>query len=278
MIGNMSEKEISLWEEAFRNIGQLLLQKISPMAGSKEAARFLERGASGDKTFLIDRLAENIVIEYLKGMEEKGFSFTLISEECGIKRFGGESPVNILLDPLDGSNNAKRGIPYFSTSIALLKGNKLQDLQIGYVINLSSAMEYLAIKNRGAWCNNTRLQCDGEKEDIDMLAFEASVPGRDIERILPLLKRARKVRCFGSIAIDLSLVASGAIDILLIATPSRSFDFAAGLLILQEAGGIITDMKGNDIGHFPPGLGVTCPLIASANPELHRRALNIIHG
>jgi len=273
------EKEIYLWEKTFRKIGHLLLEEITPMAGSKEASRFLERGASGDKTFLIDRVAEDIVVASLKEMEEKGFSFTLISEECGIKKFGTEeSDINILLDPLDGSNNAKRGIPCFSTSIALLKGDTLRDLRVGYVINLSSGAEYMAIKNRGAWRNQRRLRCNGETKEIDMLAFEASVPGRDLVKILPVLKRARKIRCFGSIAIDLALIASGAIDILLIATPSRSFDFAAGLLILQEAGGVLTDMEGNDIGHLPPGLGVTRPLLAAANPDLHRRVLNILNG
>lgn len=264
-----------LWINVLREIGEDLLKEIPSMAGGTDASIFLRRGASGDKTFFIDKVAEDIVIKHLETLREKGYGFTLVSEECGIRRFGEESNTYVLLDPLDGSNNAKRGVPYFSTSIAILEGDRLEDIVLGYVIDLPSGIEYWAVRGGGAWCDGARINCR-KGEDIDMVAFEASVPSRDIYRLLPLLKSARKVRCLGSIALDLALMATGAVDILAIATPSRSFDFASGMLILQEAGGLITDTEGNDIGGIKASLGRTVSLIAAANQALHQKALTLL--
>lgn len=263
------------WLDLFRKTGKDLLRAVPPVAGRADASVRLRRGASGDQTFFIDEVAENIVIEAMEKAALEGTGFTLISEECGIKRLGPESNITILLDPLDGSNNAKRGIPYYATSIAALDGERMENLLAGYVIDLPSGKEYWAIRGEGAWCDGEKIRCRGG-EEIDMLAFEASAPSRDIERLFPLLTSARKVRCLGAIALDLALMASGALDILAVATPSRSFDYAAGMLILREAGGIITDPEGKGIGGISAGLERTVPLIAASNESLHQKALRIL--
>lgn len=264
------------WIGVLRRIGRNLLEKIPQIAGSAEASVMIGRGAGGDQTFLIDETAEKIIIETLEKTAGKATGFTLISEECGIKQYGAESNIRILIDPIDGSNNAKRGVPYYAVSIAVLNGNRLKDLVAGYVLDLSSGKEYWAIKGDGAWCNGKRIECHGN-EELEMVAFEASVPAKDIDTILPVLRSARKVRCLGAVALDLAIMASNAIDLLLVATPSRSFDFAAGMLILQEAGGIITDMDGGDIGGINAGLERTVPLIAAANKNLHSKAVELLH-
>jgi len=263
------------WIGVLRGIGKTLLEKIPQIAGSADASVSIGRGASGDQTFLIDETAERIIIGALEKTADKGTGFTLISEECGIKEYGAESNVLILVDPIDGSNNAKRGVPYYAVSIAVLNGKRLEDLLAGYVLDLSSGKEYWAIKGEGAWCNGKRIECHGS-EELDMVAYEASVPKKDIDTILPALRSARKVRCLGAIALDLAIMANGAIDLLLVATPSRSFDFAAGMLILKEAGGIITSMDGSDISGINAGLERTVPLIAAANKNLHSKAVELI--
>ncbi|MBI5755990.1 MAG: hypothetical protein HZA12_03615 [Nitrospirae bacterium] len=263
------------WIDFFRSLRKSLLAAVPQIAGSADAAVRLRRGASGDQTFFIDEMAEKIVVKAMEEIAQQGAGFTLISEECGIKRFGPEGNINILLDPLDGSNNAKRGVPYYATSIAVLDGYKLENLLVGYVIDLSTGKEYWAIRGEGAWCNGERIVCRGG-ETFDMVVFEASVPAKDIERMLPLLTSAGKVRCLGAIALDLALLACGAIDILAVATPSRSFDYAAGMLILKEAGGVITDMEGGDIGGTSAGLERTVPLVAATNRALHKRAVDLI--
>ena len=265
------------WVEELRKTGKKLLEIIPRVAGSADASVKLRRGASGDQTFYIDEMAEKIVVEAIEKISQNGISFTLISEECGIKRFGTENNIKILLDPIDGSNNAKRGVPYYATSIAILDGERLRDILVGYVVDLSSNKEYWAIRGEGAWCNGERIICRSSDE-FDMVAFEASVPAKDIERLMPLLKSSRKVRCLGAIALDLALMGAGAIDVTAIGTPSRSFDYAAGMLILKEAGGIITDIEGGGIGDISAGLERTVPLIASANKVLHQNALKLING
>lgn len=267
----------SQWVEQLQKIGKSLINTIPVIAGSANASIKLGRGASGDQTFFIDETAEKIVVDAIEKIAQDGISFTLISEECGIKRFGAESDIRILLDPIDGSNNAKRGVPYYATSIAILDGGRLEDIMTGYVVDLSSNKEYWAIRGEGAWCNGEGIKCSNT-EEFDMVAFEASTPSKDVDRLLPLLKSSRKVRCLGAIALDLALMGAGAIDVTAIATPSRSFDYAAGMLILKEAGGIITDMEGRDIGYISAGLERTVPLIASANKVLHQKALKLIAG
>ena len=263
------------WIEVLRGIGKNLLERVPQIAGSADASIKIGRGAGGDQTFLIDEIAEKIVIEALDKVAGEGVGFTLISEECGIRQYAPESNIHILVDPLDGSNNAKRGVPYYATSIAVLDGNKLENLLAGYVVDLSSGKEYWAIRGEGAWGNGKRIECRGS-EGSEMVAFEASAPAKDIDKILPVLKSARKIRCLGAIALDLAIMANGAIDLLLVATPSRSFDFAAGMLILKEAGGIITDMDGGDITAINAGLERTVPLIAATNNSLLTKAIKII--
>ncbi|HAS17295.1 MAG TPA: hypothetical protein DCR39_05265, partial [Nitrospiraceae bacterium] len=189
----------SQWVEELRKTGKKLLEIIPRVAGSADASVKLRRGASGDQTFYIDEMAEKIVVEAVEKISQNGISFTLISEECGIKKFGTENNIKILLDPIDGSNNAKRGVPYYATSIAILDGERLRDILVGYVVDLSSNKEYWAIRGEGSWCNGERIICRSSDE-FDMVAFEASVPAKDIERLMPLLKSSRKVRCLGAIA------------------------------------------------------------------------------
>ncbi len=265
----------SHWIEVLQGIGKNLLEKIPQMAGSTDASVRIRRGASGDQTFLIDETAEKLIIESLDKIAGEGIGFTLISEECGIKQYGTGNNIHVLVDPLDGSNNAKRGVPYYATSIAVLDGNKLENLLAGYVVDLSSGKQYWAVRGEGAWCNGERIQCR-TGEGIDIVAFEASHPAKDIDRILPVLKSARKIRCLGAIALDLAIMANNAIDLLLVATPSRSFDFAAGMLILKEAGGVITDMDGGSITGISAGLERTVPLIAANNHSLLSKAIEII--
>ena len=106
--------------------------------------------------------------------------------------------------------------------------------------------------------------------------YEASSPRTDIPRILPLLQAAKRTRCFGSTALDLAYLASGAISVFATGTASRAFDYAAGMLILEEADGVITDLAGDSLDYIVVGLDGTVPLLASANEKLHVWALNVL--
>ncbi|MBI5197626.1 MAG: inositol monophosphatase, partial [Nitrospirae bacterium] len=191
----------------------------------------------------------------------------------------GSSCLRLLVDPVDGSNNAKKGIPYCAVSIAVLQGDRLKDLWVGYVLDLVSGKEYYAVRGEGAYLREKsqerRLSASAETE-IETVAFEASAPAVDLPKIIPLLTSGRKVRCLGAIALDLALMAAGALDVVAMASPSRSFDFAAGTLILREAGGVITDFRGGGLDDIYGGLEKTRPLLAAANLEMHRKALKLV--
>jgi len=262
------------WLEIFKGIGNKMREGLSVILAREGGRVPLGRGAGGDKTFPVDKWAEDIILAALAEAHNLGESFTLISEELGIRKFG-EGEKIVLVDPVDGSNNAKSGIPFFSTSLALLNGETLATLAVGYVLNLAAGDEFWAIRAQGAYKNGVRIRTS-PSEGLVIAAYEASSPKADLPRILPLLSQAKRTRCFGSTALDLSYLAAGAISVFATATASRAFDYAAGMLILEEADGVITDLTGISLDHVKVGLERTVPLLASANERLHVTALNML--
>ncbi len=262
------------WLDVFKDIGRQLRVGIADFLSREGGLVPLGKGAGGDKTFPVDKWAEDIVIAALEKAHREGESFTLISEELGIRKFG-EGEAIVLVDPIDGSNNAKSGMPFFSTSIALLNGAKLSDLCVGYIVNLAVGDEFWAVRAQGAYKNGRRIRTSAS-EGITIVAYEASSPGTDIPKLMPLIKQARRTRCFGSVALDLAYLAAGALSLLVVANPARPFDYAAGMLILEEADGVITDINGMTIDAVDAGLERAVPLIASANERLHARALETL--
>ncbi len=264
------------WLEVFQAIGRKMCKGMDEFLSREGGTVALGKGAGGDRTFPVDKWAEDMVIAALEEVHQSGESFTLISEEAGVKKFGDGDTI-VLVDPIDGSNNAKNGVPFYATSIALLSGNKLSDLGVGYVMNLASGDEFWAVRGRGAYKNGSRIRTPGT-DSITIAAYEASNPATDLPRILPLLQAAKRTRCFGSTALDLAYLASGAISVFATATPSRTFDYAAGMLIVEEADGVITDLEGISLDHITAGLDRTVPLLASKNDVTHARVLAMLAG
>jgi myo-inositol-1(or 4)-monophosphatase len=254
-----------------RKIGKRLLKEIPLIRQIPFTDTALGVGAAGDKTFLIDKKAEEIVIA---GLDETGEALTVISEEVGIKdiRGGGKKA---LIDPIDGSKNAISGIPFFCTSIAIVDGNTLGDIVLAYVVNLISGDEFWAEKGKGAFLNAKRIYA--QKDDVFyLIAYEAQSPSTDIPKIMPLLSKSRKTRCLGATALDLAYLALGAVSIFVTPSLSRSFDFAGGWLLAREAGGIFTDIKGNSIETLEVSLKKSSSLLVSGNENLHEKALRLL--
>lgn len=262
------------WLEIFKGIGKKMRDGLSVILAQEGGKVPLGRGAGGDNTFPVDKWAEDIVLAALEKAHQQGESFTLVSEELGIRKFGDGKKI-VLVDPIDGSNNAKTGIPFFSTSLALLNDETLSTLAVGYIINLAVGDEFWAVRGQGAFQNGKRIRT-AATQGITIVAYEASSPKADLPRIMPLLGEARRTRCFGSTALDLAYLASGAISVFATAAASRAFDYAAGMLILEEADGVITDLEGTSLDHIVVGLGRTVPLLASKNDATHVQALNVL--
>lgn len=259
------------WLELFKGIGRRMREGLSFIMEKEGGSIPLGKGAGGDKTFPVDKWAEDIIIAALERAQAEGEAFTLISEELGVRTFG-EGEKIVLVDPIDGSNNAKSGIPFFSTSLALLDGKTLDRLAVGYVVNLAAGHEFWAVRGKGAYKNGATIATP-ETPGVTIVAYEASAPAHDIPRIMPLLALARRTRCFGSTALDLCYLASGGVSVFATATASRAFDYAAGMLILKEAGGVITALDGSALDHVVAGLHRTVPLLAGKNGAAHAAAL-----
>lgn len=254
-----------------RDIGKQLLKEIPFLKHRPINQTAISIGASGDKTFLIDKKAEEIIIS---GLEASGESLSIVSEERGLEdiRGGGKK---VLVDPIDGSKNAVAGIPFYCSSIAVADGNTIGDIELSYIINLINGDEFWAEKDKGAFLNGERIYTQKGRE-FYLIAYETPSPKKDIPRIIPLLSRSMKTRCLGATALDLAYLAYGSISIFVNPSFSRSFDFGGGWLIVKEAGGIFTDIDGNPVEHIEVSLKKSVSLLASGNEKLHREALRLL--
>lgn len=256
--------------ENLRQIGKRLFAELGKTRLKPFASESLGKGAGGDKTFPIDKKAEDIIIGSLEALNEP---LSIISEEAGIEEIKGGGK-RVLIDPIDGSKNAITGIPFYCTSIAVADSDNIGSISLAYVINLLTGDEFWAEKGSGAFFNAERIHT--QKDDIFyLIAYEAQSPKNDIPRMMKLFAEAWRTRCLGATALDLAYLAYGAISVFITPSPSRSFDFAAGYLLIKEAGGVFTDIKGNSIEDAEITLKKSSPLLASGSRQLHENALRL---
>jgi myo-inositol-1(or 4)-monophosphatase len=225
------------------------------------------RGAGGDQSLVIDRRAEDVVFEGLEALHAQGHSFTAISEERGEVVFGdGRSDVRVVIDPIDGSLNAKRMIPTCALSVAVASGETMEDVALGYVYDFGSEEEYVAKFREGAEVNGVPLDPEDVGRGLEVVGLEASRP----EWIAPVAKQlegdALKVRIIGSIAISLCYVAASRFDGMATTNICRSVDAAAAQLIAREAGAFVSVLGHAGI-EAPLDLDARFRLAAARTPE-----------
>jgi myo-inositol-1(or 4)-monophosphatase len=261
----------------FRAIAADVRAAVVPEAGTASGRRVVGTGAGGDQTVYLDQLAEEIVVRHLEQAYRSGFRFRLISEELGERDFGGETL--ILADPLDGSFNAKLGLPYYAVVLAATQGDRFQDVALGFVENLVTGDEFLGIRDGGAFRGSRPLAAQPppfDGESIPLVQFDAPSGVEPRERAMPIFARAEKIRQLGSAALNLCHTALGGIALQVTPAPVRAFDLAAPLLILREAGGIATDFSGNPIESTSVRLDSRTTLLASLSAQIHAYALNLL--
>ena len=191
-------------------------------------------GMGGDETTAIDAAAEAAVVDVLAGA---GIAFTLVSEELGEKRFGdGTGSLRVVLDPIDGSLNAKRGIPFFAVSIAVAEGPAMEDVFFAYVHDYGSDEEWTARRGEGVSVNGRPLAGPGPKDEIEILVLEATRTDLVAEMVPELIGFAYRTRVFGSLALSLCHLAAGRVDAVCSLKPARSVDIAAAQLVVRERG------------------------------------------
>jgi len=202
--------------------------------GFAERSRETGRGEGGDMTLAIDRAVEDAVLDEI---EHFGVGVSAVSEERGRLEVAGGGPALLVIDPIDGSLNAKRRLRPYSLSIAVAGGETMADVAFGYVADLSSEDEWWAGRGEGAFFGDDRLAAQSDPE-LEILGVESARPELVAQASEALAATgARRLRMIGSIALSLCHVASGRFDALVSLRPCRSVDAAAGQLLVREAGG-----------------------------------------
>lgn len=248
-------------------------KSIKKMVGDPASGAVMKMGADGTPTKEIDGRAEEAVIGVL---ERSGVSFAILSEEMGRKEIGKKPRYFLHLDPLDGTFNAIAGIPFYSVSIYISRAS----CSFGYVFDLAHAVKFYAERGRGAWT-----EFGGTKSSLAVsttstlhnFSVSAYTLRPNTGRIVDLGDVVRRVRTLGSTSLELCLVAAGRLDAFVdLRGGLRLVDVAAGSLIVEEAGGIVTDDRGDRIS-FNGDMWQKAEFLAS-NGLFHREILDLIGG
>jgi myo-inositol-1(or 4)-monophosphatase len=225
----------------------------------------LRQGEGGDETTTIDAAAEDAVVARLEAL---GADFVLVSEELGERVFGAGGPTRVIVDPIDGSVNAKRGIPFFSLSLAVAEGSTMEDVIFGYVYDFGAREEWVAGRGSGARLNDLPLDGPPPKDPIEILSFEATTTAYIAERASSMLGVAERLRVMGSLALSLCHLAAGRVDAVCSLKPARSIDIAAAQLLVRERGYAIELFEDPPLAAAPLDLEGRSRLVAAATPAL----------
>src|ERR671922_984666 len=226
-----------------------------------------ERGKGGDLTLVIDAEAEERVFTELRRLHDEGARFTAVAEERGFVDFG-EPGVLVVIDPIDGSMNAKRGLTHHALSVAVADGPTMADVVFGFVYDLGPGEEWRAVRGGGAFLNDApldhpmpeRRRRDGK---LELVAIESANPRWLAGSSDALVNVTGRVRAMGSIAISLCQVAATRVDGMASLWNCRAVDAAAGQLVVRESGGRVAFTACGDPLGAPLDLEPRSPVVAA---------------
>jgi myo-inositol-1(or 4)-monophosphatase len=230
------------------------------MRGEREPV--VAAGEGGDDTTAIDAAAERVILQRFEGLD-----VTIVSEEAGTR---GDGRWRVVIDPIDGSLNAKRGIPFFSLSIAVADGDTMADVGFAYVYDFGSGEEWTATRGGGAFLNGEPLGVDLPKDRIEILSFEATLTAQVAEKAVAFTGIAHRLRIMGSLALSLCHLAAGRVDGVCSLKPYRSVDVAAGQLLVRERGLAVANADGGEFDEAPLDLVPRSRIAAAGTDELCR--------
>ncbi|MGB0731224.1 MAG: inositol monophosphatase family protein [Miltoncostaeaceae bacterium] len=199
------------------------------------------RGEGGDTTLVIDRDAESAIIEVLEQAHAQGMRFDLISEEVGHRGFDGDGTL-VIVDPIDGSRNARRGLPEVAVSLAVTDGPRLSDARVGVLRHLGTGETVVAVRGEGVRVDGAPMP-GRPYRGLWLTVVEGASPRR-LAAAMQHLSHTSRIRSLGSLALSIQHVALGRLDGLAVLRPGRVVDIAAAMLIAREAGVIVTDEHG----------------------------------
>jgi myo-inositol-1(or 4)-monophosphatase len=242
-------------------------------ATTEERAVETGRGEGGDTAYVIDRAAEDAVFREIEGLGEP---LTAVSEERGEVHIAGGGPTRLIIDPVDGSLNAKRGLPFACVSIAIASGPRMADVEVGWVAELDPRLseedeprrgrDWWAVKGEGAFRDGEQL-APLQPGPLEVLGLETARPELVAAAASAIASvDARRLRVLGSVAMTLCLVAAGQLDAMLSLRPIRSVDAAAAQLLVKETGGAVAFPAADDLS-----LEMRSPVFAARDAALLER-------
>jgi myo-inositol-1(or 4)-monophosphatase len=232
------------WLGACRRIADGLRSMLAAHPTTGDRAVVVGRGEGGDRTLVIDAAAEELIFAELGALHAAGARFVAISEERGEVSFGGGG-VRVVIDPIDGSMNAKRGLAPYAVSLAVADGPTMADVAFAFVGELSGRGEtWTATRGGGAQLDGAPLAAGASERRsrsgrLELVAVEAAYPNRLKDSGPAIAAVAHRVRVLGSMALALCQVAAGRLDGMATLSPCRSVDVAAAQLIVRESGGLV---------------------------------------
>ena len=241
--------------------------EIKDLLGTSEGASKISLGAGGDISRKIDIVAETAVLNTIKS---NNISPVVIGEECGIvnlNNYNSSSSNNnnnkgfVIMDAVDGTTNAIRGIPFSCCSLAFANEFKLSSVTDAVVLDLFTGDIYSASKQKGSFFNNKKISVRNEKDFSSIASLEdlksidvligtnvSGVPLHILDEISKVISFSSHIRHFGANALELCYFARGFMDAYIdIRGKIRSTDMAAAYLIAKEAGGKLYSSNGQEL-------------------------------
>jgi myo-inositol-1(or 4)-monophosphatase len=266
------------WLPILMHCKENVKERIRPhLKTAREPQPDLGKGAGGDPIKPVDLAAEKAIVEVL---QLHSVSFTLISEESGVKEFG-EAPTQcyVTVDPIDGTNNLVHGIPFYASSIAISTKPTLSTVYAALVTDLFHDITYTAQVGKGAYRDGAKI-ASSTRESLDEAMVGLDLNSYKVQEIAPqltaLIQETKHIRHFGANALELCYVADGTTEAFIdIRGKLRTTDMAAAFLIVKEAGGTITTPEGHDLDvKLDPKQKIK--FIASGNKQLYKKILGLV--
>ena len=208
------------------------------------------RGFSGQRPtqYHLDLAADEVALRVLIGA-----GFRVVSEESGVS---GRGDYTVVVDPIDGSTNCDHGIPFYATSLAVMRDD---EIIAGLVMNQATGTTFEAQKGAGATRDGTAISSSGQTDVARSIMAFSGLPARHLGWA--------QYRALGAASLEICLVADGSLDVYAVAQHSalNPWDYLAGLLILRESGGVAGDYLGENLDTFD---AVVRRPVFSASPEL----------
>jgi myo-inositol-1(or 4)-monophosphatase len=266
------------WQKILLECKNNIKTNIQPCLKTlKQPQPNLGMGAGGDAMKPVDLAAEKAIIDTL---QHHDVSFTLISEESGIKK-SGSTPEECYLtvDPIDGTTNLIHGLPFYASSIAVSRKPELSDVYVGMVVDLFHDVIYTAFKGEGAYRDGVKIESsknaflDDAVVGLDLNTFKYK---DSISKVTAIIENTKHIRHFGANALEICYVANGLTEAFIdLRGKIRTTDVAAGFLIVKEAGGIVTTPDNQPVNvKLDPMQKLS--FIASGNMQIHQKIVSLV--